>query len=285
MTNEIAKIGQGSQANTSSSLESVFGGLAPSMERPDFIPAGREGTEGITADDLRLPRLGFAQGLSPQLIPGKTEFIDGLGMFDMFNDATNQIYGKAPIWFIVVRRDTKGIEFIPRSEGGGIRDMNVPLTRAKGDYVDERLKWHGTEPPKATKFTEFVALRIQDTQGNTEPIIVSVKETNKFNRRAAANLTGYINNHAQQRDVPIYGAIYTVTPKPETNDKGTFATPLFSFVGFLPKNEVGKRLYDDAMKYLAGLEGKSIAPPREPGDEDFIDAEDIRRDPVPRENM
>ena len=121
MSDKLAKVG-------SNELSAILGAdMGTLSERPSFIPEGdKSGTEGITKDDLRLPRLGIAQGLSPQLTPGDTQEIEGLRQVDMFNDTTKQIYGRGPVYFIVVRRDAKGIEFRPRSEGGGIIDLNVP---------------------------------------------------------------------------------------------------------------------------------------------------------------
>jgi hypothetical protein len=241
-------------------------------QRPDFIPEGdRTGTEGITSEDIRLPRLGIAQGLSPQVTPGDGSYIKGLALFDLFNDSTSEVYGTGPLYFVAVRRDVRCIEFIPRNEGGGIRDLNVPRNDPRAtqwrqveiDGVVKRL------PPVATLFNEFVVLLLKKngSEFTTEPIVISVKSTNKYNRRAITDLNGYIKMHGSQgaKSVPIYGVIYSIESKPEKNDRGTFGVPVFKQVGFVPPTL--QSVYEQAAEYAKSLEGKTIVIEREPGDE------------------
>jgi hypothetical protein len=250
-------------------------------ERPDFIPEGdKTGTEGITSEDLRLPRLGIAQGLSPQMTPGESAYVEDLKMFDLFNDTTSEVYGKGPIYFVAVRRDVRCIEFRPRTEGGGVVDLNVPRHDSRAtqwreievDGVKKRI------PPVATTYHEFTALLIKEG-GATEPLVISIKNTNKYNRRAITDLNGFIKMHASQgvKSVPIYGVIYSVESKPEKNDSGTFGVPVFRQVGFIPKNM--PELFARAQEYAKSLEGKTIVIDREAGDEP-VDGE-LVEDKVP----
>lgn len=254
-------------------LSTIFGTEAITFdERPDFIPEGdKTGTEGITNDDIRLPRLGIAQGLSPQLTPGDNAYIDNLKMFQMFNDTTKEIYGNGPIYFVVVRRDVRCIEFRPRSEGGGVVDLNVPRNDPRA------TQWRDVDgvrvPPAATLFNEYVALILKQ-DGEVDPVVISIKGTNKFNRRATTDLNGFIKMYASQgaKSVPIYGVIYAIESRSEKNDNGTFGVPGFKPVGFIPKSMPG--LFERAREYAATLEGKTVVYNREPGDEDdFIDPE------------
>jgi hypothetical protein len=227
------------------------------------------GTEDISATDIRLPRLAIAQGLSPQITPGDAQFIEGLTLFDMFNDLTTEIYGKGPLTFVPVRRDVHAIEFIPRKEGGGIRDMSVPLN-------DPRLDWTpATEttprlPPAATKFVDFVILLLRPGRA-PEPIVLSVKLTNKFNKRSADQLTTFI----KLRNAAIYAGLYTVdTQVPAKNDNGTFGVPRIKNAGFIPiETPAGKALYDFAKGFHESLEGKTIIVEREQADDTEFDAD------------
>ena len=247
-------------------IAAIFGDTDLS-QRPDFIPEGdKTGTEGITSEDIRLPRLGIAQGLSPQVTPGDGAYIEDLKLFDLFNDSSNEVYGKGPIFFVPIRREVRCIEFIPRADGGGIRDMNVPRNDPR---VTTWREVNGKRlPPVATVFHEFVSLLIK-AGGEPEPIVISIKQTNKFNRRATTDLNGFIKMHASQgaKSVPIYGVIYSVESKPEKNDSGTFGVPVFRQVGFIPKSM--PELFQRAQEYAKSLEGKTIVVQREAGDEDF----------------
>lgn len=245
----------------------TIGEITGTLERPKTLdPNDLAGTEDIGANDVRLPRLAIAQGLSHEVTPGDAQFIEGLGMFDMFNDLTQEIYGKGPLTFVPVRRDVRRIEFVPRSEGGGIVDMDVPPN-------DPRLKWTVEDgekrPPRATTFVEFVIILINRPGKQPEPIVLSIKGTNKHNRRASDQLTTFI----KLRNAPIYAGIYTIdTSKPAKNDKGTFGVPTIKNAGFIPKDTpAGAALFEFCKRFHDSLEGKNIVVKREPGDDAEFD--------------
>jgi hypothetical protein len=238
-----------------------IGEIVGTLERPKSLEQDLAGTEGIGPEDVRLPRLAIAQGLSPQITPGDARFIQGLALFDMFNDLTEEIYGKGPITFVPVRRDVRRIEFIPRSEGGGIVDMDVPAG-------DPRLKWTVEDgikrPPRATTFIEFVVLMLRPGKA-PEPIVLSIKGTNKENRRASDKLTTVVKMRP-----PIYASLLKIdTTVPAKNDKGTFGVPRIKDAGFIPKDSpAGAALFEYAKRFHESLEGKTIVVEREPGDDD-----------------
>lgn len=250
-----------------------------SSERPAFIPEGdTTGTEGIGVDDIRLPRLVIAQGLSPEMTPGDSKYIQGLTMFDLFNDFTKEVYGKGPLTFVVIRRDVRRIEFKPRSEGGGVKDMNVPandprtLWTADPDDPAKRIA------PKATKFNEYVIWLLKPGVPEPETILLSIKDTNKFNRRATTDLNGFIKQHASKgkKSVPIYGVAYTIASAPEKNDQGTFGTPVIKQAGKdgKPAFITNQDFFAAAAKFEQSLRGKNIVVDREPGDDD-VDFEPV----------
>jgi hypothetical protein len=251
----------------------IIGEMQGTLERPKTLDRNdRSGTEDIGREDVRLPRLAIAQGLNPQVTPGDGQFIEGLALFDMFNDVTSEVYGKGPITFVPVRRDVRRIEFIPRSEGGGMVDPNVPPN-------DPRLRWTKSSPdltkadlpPKATTFVEFVVLLLRSGKV-PEPIVLSIKGTNKWNRRASDQLTTFV----KLRNAPIYAGLYIVDTKvPAKNNKGTFGVPTIKNAGFIPKDTpAGQALYTYAEEFHHALKGKVIIVDREPGDEsEILDAE------------
>ncbi len=254
---KLAKVGE-------TGLSAIFGEVTDLSQRPDFIPEGdTSGTEGISKDDLRMNRLGIAQGLSPQMIPTNADYIKGLAMGEMFNDRTKVNYGNGPLYFIAVRRDVRCIQFKPREEGGGIVDMNAPRELAE--------KWVDGKPPVATLFNEYVALLLKADGQDPEPIVISVKNTNKWNRRAYTDLNGFIKMHASQgaKSVPIYGVIYAIESRLQTDDDNTYGVPMFKQIGYIPKNEMGTNLYATAKSFAESLMDKTIVIDRQPGDESF----------------
>lgn len=240
----------------------TVGELAGTFERPKSLERDLAGTEDIGAEDVRLPRLAIAQGLSPQITPGDARYIQGLTLFDLFNDLTEEVYGKGPITFVPVRRDIRRIEFVPRSEGGGIVDMDVPPN-------DPRLKWTVEDgvkrPPQATTFVEYVILMLRPGK-QPEPIVLSIKGTNKENRRASDKITTVVKLRP-----PIYASLFKIdTQVPAKNDKGTFGVPRIKDAGFIPKDSpAGAALFAFAKNFHDSLEGKEIVVNREPGEDDF----------------
>lgn len=253
----------------------TLGGITGVMTRPKNMDVNDlAGTEGITPEDVRLPRLGIAQGLSHQMTPGDTMYIEGLKLFEMFNDLTTEVYGKGPLTFVPVRRDVRRLEFRPRKEGGGLLDPDVPPR-------DPRLDWrrgagpNGEDlPPSATTFVEFVVLLLRPGKA-PEPIVMSIAGTNKHNRRASDQLTTFI----KLRGTAIYTGLYTVdTNIPAKNDKGTFGVFTIKNAGFIPTDTpAGAALLAYAKEFHDSIEGKKIVIEREPGDDSF-DTESMEAD-------
>lgn len=254
------------------------GTQAMTSQRESFIEKGDvTGTEGITADELRLPRLSFAQGLSPQMMPNDPVYIQGLTLFQMFNDITQEIYGMGPMEFVPVRRDVKYIQFRPREEGGGVLDLNVAPN-------DPRTRWTVEDgerkPPKATRFVEFVVLLMKEDAA-PQPIVLSIKPTNKLSRKAEEFLTGRIKLTGK----PIYAGLYTVSSYADKNDKGTFAVPVIKTVCLLDDPNVDddtwekhKLIYTFAQDFERSIRGKDYSVQREHPDVDAtVDAETVER--------
>lgn len=251
----------------------TIGDMVPVADRPKSLSrTDLSGTEDIGPNDVRFPRLAIAQGLSPQITPGDQQHIKGLELFDMFNDLTGEIYGKGPITFVPIRRDVRRIEFRPRSEGGGVLDMDVPLNDPRLNWTPENPQTgEPRKPPRATTFVEFVIVLIRPGH-EPEPIVLSIKGTNKHNRRASDQLTTFI----KARQAAIYTGMYTVdTSVPAKNDKGTFGVPRVVNAGFVPKDTPrGAAFVAWAKQFHDQMEGKTIVVDREqPTDTDFDTAE------------
>ena len=230
---------------------------------PSFIKSGDvTGTEDIKSNEIRLPRLAIAQGLSDQVNPDHSSHIEGLKLFDMFNDLNGDKFGRGPISFIPIKRDVRRVEFVPRNQGGGIADPDVPATDQRNEWtVDEDGK---RRPPKATKFVDFIVMMVREN-GQLEPIVLSIKTTNKYNRTAAARLTTFI----KLRRAPIYSGYYSVSSKQEKNDQGPFGVYIINNVRMF--NESEEKIYRVCEEFAASLSGKTIVVTREPGEDDGDD--------------
>jgi hypothetical protein len=235
--------------------------ITGTMTRPKSLSDDRSGTEGITIDEVTLPKLVIAQGLSPQLVPTEGVFIKGLTIGEMFNDVTGTVYGNGPLTVVPVKRHVTRIEFDPN-------DRKVPLDRDV-PAGDPRLRWEGNNPPKATEFVEFVCLVLRDGVA-PEKVVVSIKTTNKYQRAAAKLWTTLI----VMREASIYSGLYTLVSKIEKGKNKAGQETMFGvFVvknaGFIPVDTPqGLALYTYAKGFADSLAGKTVTVERDSVDEE-----------------
>ena len=126
----------------------------------DLLENAGKGTENINQEDVRPPKMVLAQSTSSQRKRGSADYIDGLEEGFLFNDLTQEVYGEGPIRFsVVMNLGARGVQFKPMDEGGGVIDLNVPLTDPRMQFTDgangERVK------PIATKYIDFLILVTQ----------------------------------------------------------------------------------------------------------------------------
>ncbi len=188
---------------------------------PDFIPQGiATGAEGITKEDIQMPRLAIAQALSPAKIEGKPEYIEGLKLGDLYNTLNSEIYGKGPLEFAIVQvQRPRWVEF---DKDRNMIDPDVPAndnrTLWRSDPTDPKKRL----PPIATQFYDYIAVLL-DT---LTPVVISCARTNVG---AAKKLNGLIA--LRMPKVPIYARRFMVSTAMQTNDKGTWGQFVFNNVG------------------------------------------------------
>ena len=233
------------------------------MTRPDFIKTGdHRGTEHLTKDDLKIPRLALAQGLTPQVAEQKEGFTTGV----MFNSMTEEIYGKGPLSFFVVRSDRpRHVQFRPREEGGGIIDMNVPANdprtrfRLDPEHPDKSLK------PLATKFYDYIICMLPLGEDPFKNVIsLSFKSSGLKVAREFNTLIKY-------RNAPLFAGIYTIKSVVEKNAQGIFNNFKIDNAGWQPTEDAMKMAED----MFNALKDREITIDRTDADLDPEDAGDF----------
>jgi hypothetical protein len=210
---------------------------------PAFVdPNDRRGSENITSNDIRLPRLSLAQALSPEVLKGDPKRIDGLESGDIFSNLLQTNYKSGPVNVVVVRReDPRAMEFYPKGskEGSGIKDRSVPLD-------DPRTKFQkdGT-PPVATVFHEYVAFDAE----TREPFILSFKGTSSGAARA-------LNTFLSMRKGPAFASTFKVSSASKQYNEG----PCFIF-NIQPGGPVDQATFDYAAEMYESLRGRDVAAP------------------------
>jgi hypothetical protein len=242
---------------------------------PDFIPANTtaEGTEDITKDDMRMPRIGLAQGISPEVMDeNNPRFIPELKIGHMFNSVDKRIYGKGPLEFQIIRRDPpRYIEFRPRKEGGGVIDPNVPPNDPRTRFT--KGPDGASVQPVATKFFDYI-IRVLYT--DREPELVALSFKGIMLKDAMA-----FNTAIKARNAPVYAGKYTLTTVMDKNAKGTYA--IFKVInsetldantskkGWVSRQlfEEGKLLFDALGAKVIDIDRGDVADDVDAGDTSF----------------
>jgi hypothetical protein len=233
------------------------------------------GSEMVEGEEIRLPRLLIAQQMSDQMTPGKMDYMPDLKPFEFFNEMTGEIYGKGPLVFVPVAKAIRRIEFDPENRGVPL-DLNVPVHDIRNEFTTVDGK---RVPPKATKFFEFMSLLVR-TGKPPVPIAISVKTTNKWNRKAAEKFWQKLTSEPRA----IYSEVYEVESMPQSNAKGTFGC--YNFRPYMKQGRhvkvntdtpAGRALYEGAKKFAQMIKNaKEVFVTRDDGVDDADEAGGVK---------
>lgn len=217
------------------------------LARPSFLPKGdTRGAENITKDDIQMPRLGIAQAQSPQVLDGNPKQIKDLKAGNIFNTLTGKVIN-LPVEFTVVRTERpRYIEFIPRTEGGGIRDYNVPAGDPRTEFTMRDGK---SIPPVATKFYDFIVLLLPIDQNDPMSSVIALSL-----KSAGLKVARALNGMIKLRNAPSFAGKYRLSLKTETNSKGTWWQPVIENAEWVSEDEFAL-----AGMIYESLSGKSIS--------------------------
>jgi len=168
-----------------------------------FDANDHRGKENITQDSITVPRLALAQKTSPQLEPGKPEYMEDLKLFQMFNTMTGEIYGAGPLAFAIVSYDERAIEFDATNK---VVDFNVPLNDKRllfpknPDGTPVKNQDGTNKKPQATLFNNFLVLLVK-SEFEGELVQLAMKGTQI---KTAKRLNGF----QTIRNGPAWGGIY-----------------------------------------------------------------------------
>lgn len=227
--------------------------------RPEGQDTGALGNEGLTRDEVLMPRLDIAQKTSKTMDPTQPNFIKGLEFTDLYHSLTGKIYGKGPLYFVILKRDDpRWMELIPIAEGGGVKDRDVKRE-------DPRTKFVGNQKPIATKFMDYVILLLNDLDMSDPLKNVIVLSLKSSGLKAAMYLNFLTNLRGPKK---IWKGVYLLTSGHATDKKtnSTYAIYKIDNAGWVaPDSPVEKMVAELAKSW----EGKEIKVDREPGDEPF----------------
>lgn len=114
------------QVAKTTSGELTFNDQVPAHIKQDST----RGQEGVTIDDVTIPRIGMLQDLSPQIKKTKPEYIEGAEAGKLFNNVTEEIYGDE-VTIIPVMFRKEYLIWKDRDSGGGFRGAFSDMSAAK----------------------------------------------------------------------------------------------------------------------------------------------------------
>ena len=187
---------------------------APSAEmRPSWLPSGDtgSGTEHIGKDDISPPRLTVAQLLHDEMDAEHSKYLKELKETQMFNNMTCEIYGNELDVAIVRADPPRWIEFFPREDGGGVKEMNIKAN-------DPRTRFADGKKPLAQKFYDYLVVLLPFTEDTIGERLLTLSFKSSGLKTAAR-----LNYLIKMRRAPLFAGRYKLVSGVDRNKKGRFA--------------------------------------------------------------
>lgn len=203
----------------------------------ELAEAGAEHKEVLSKDDMSIPFLQILQQLSPQCTKGKAEFIKGAEPSDLYNTVTQALYKtrdeddnaiEAPIRILPIHYKRSFIEWVPRSQGGGIVEeydvaTGLSIITARNEANQDIIQKGSPVGKPGNQLndthTHFVFVIMPD--GTWTPVILTMASTQIKPSKDLNNLVSNVKL-PDGRDAPRYFGIYSITTQQRTNDQGSW---------------------------------------------------------------
>lgn len=195
---------------------------------PDWMRADDvRGREGLTADDVKIPRVALAQAQSPEVMRGDPKHVAGLVAGQLFNNVTGANYGER-LRAIPIKAQKRAMEWWPRPADGapqgalpkGIKDRHVPWDDPRCRFKDDPTTGASTKPT-ATRYYEYVAY-LPDTD---EIVMLSFSKTQTGTAKQ-------INTIASLGKGPLFARVWEISTLPDRRDQYNFFNTKATLLGW-----------------------------------------------------
>ena len=189
------------------------------LAKVDFGDHAGAGMENVGANDILIPFLGVIQALSPQIEKGHAKLIDGAEIGDLYNTVTNELFGDGKmIHFVACCKETKFVEWIKRSEGGGLVGFHEPgseFVNACKAAAKDVFKLSTDEGHDLVETHYVYGMLINGAKGKTceQPLVISFSSS-KIKVYKAQLMTRI---RTVKGTPPMYGFRFAVTAVTEKN--------------------------------------------------------------------
>lgn len=172
------------------------------------------GKEDVRAEELTLPFLSIAQKTSAAVDKSEDAYIEGLEFFDMYNSATQQIYGRGPVHFLVVRGPLRRA-YIPDQNGRMGEDIPWDDPRCEWPEGEAKKNWTGKGKPKpeGVRVLDYICLLL--TESGIEPVTISFKSKSFKAGNLLQTFIGMVQG-------PVFTGKFALRVNEASNDAGKF---------------------------------------------------------------
>lgn len=230
-----------------------------SDDRPDFLADSDRGNEGVSADDITIPRLGLIQSLSPQRKKSDPAYIDGAEEGLLFNTTTNALYG-ADVLFVPVYYAKEYLIWKDRVEGGGFRGAFPDASSANQAM---RMLEDG-DKCEITETAQQYGLVIDPETGSCEEIVISMS-------RSQLKTSRKLNTLIRMNGGDRFSRVYKIASEETSGAKGDYYSYTVDNVGYVTKG-----IYDYAEQvYQAISSGQRSVSYEDENEEKEVDGKDF----------
>lgn len=208
-------------------------------ERPDYVGDTGRGSEGVTTDDMSLPRLTIIQDLSPQRKKNEDAYIEGAEEGMLFNTSSNALYPTGKVVVIPCYFRSEYVAWKDRNQGGG---FGIAC-----DTEEEAQRWISEqENPSAwdvsythQHFCIMVHADHTAERPHLEDIVISMS-------RSQLKPSRKWNTMVQNGGGDRFGRAYRLTVVGDESPKGKFFNYSVQQLGFVPKDlfERAEKVYE-----------------------------------------
>lgn len=193
------------------------------------------------SSEMQIPFIRVLQALSPQLNKNKPEYIKGASNGDIYNTVTAEHWaGSDGITVIPVYQETKYLEFVLRSQGGGYKgerkasDPDLQSTHRDGS---KEILPNGNELVKSDQ--HFCLILADD--GSYQPAIIDMKSTAlRVSRRWKTQIAMQkVKTPKGQMITPaLYATMWKLSAVEESSDQGSWYNWSVEKVGLVQSSEL-----------------------------------------------
>lgn len=225
--------------------DEVKTGLSVAPQQPGVLARAfgegeaQTGLENLKAKDLAIPYIALLQGLSPQVMPGKSKYIAAAkpGMF--LDSSVEELFDEMRIIPCLYRNQM--VEWVPREEGGGFVASH-PVGYEEGLTRNEKGQFECKNGNVLIDTRYFFCLLLRDDM-DPKPVVLALQSTQI--KKAKNWLTKMQSMRALGGDgkkfmPPMFSCIWKVSSVGESNQKGDFFGYKIEIEGAIDD----KKLYD-----------------------------------------